>query len=379
MTTYPPLIRITQKPIVIFGINDINEHMLFQNGLTQNVVILYDLFETLGYQSYLLQNRPEHSDLMGSYRTISLENVVKQCMNISLFIEVGVSLDTLTRQYLRSIHAKIIKLYLGNILNIDIETVHYFNNKVFFNHHVVGDTDEIWTSPHYAQHLDYAAVINRTPIEKSYIVPYVWDPKCLTHYGNKEKLNWFAPVSWTTQDVVICDPSISFQKCTFYSLLLIEAFSKQFPEWKGKVHIINGDRLSLSSHAIHNIFPHISLFQAQRVISHPRKKIHQIMEDHRSACFITHQWNNAYNYMTLELMYCNYPILHNSDGWESYGYHYDINQWSAAIQMLHLALTCHKENLNAYKTHAAELIWKHSIYNTAVQQEWHKALTHDIS
>ena len=91
MSICPPLVITVQKPIVIFGINDINEHMLFQNGLTQNVVILYDLFECLGYQSYLLQNTHEVSDMMQSYRTISLQNVVKQSIPISLFIEVGIS------------------------------------------------------------------------------------------------------------------------------------------------------------------------------------------------------------------------------------------------------------------------------------------------
>ena len=161
--------------------------------------------------------------------------------------------------------------------------------------------------------------------------------------------------------------------------MLIEAFSKTFPTWKGHVHIINGDRLHTSSHALHNVLPSLSLFKEKRITIHPRKKIHKIMEDHRSACFITHQWNNAYNYMTLELMHCNYPILHNSDGWEQYGYHYDINQWTTAIQTLYVAMTCHKENLNCYKTHAAQLIWQHSIYNPVVQQEWHKAVTHTIS
>lgn len=373
--TCPPLVSSVTKPIVIFGTNDVNEKTLFQNGLTQNIVILYDLFESIGYESYLLQTSTEKSEFISQYRTILLNDMIKQSMHISLFIEIGMSLDVLTRQYLRSIHAKIIKLYLGNILNIDIETIHYFNNNVFFHHHVVGDTDEIWTSPHYLQHLQYAAVINRTPIEKSRIVPYVWEPSCFTYYKHREAMNWIPPTSWTTQNIVICDPHISFQKCSFYSLLLVEAFSKKFPEWKGNVHIINGDRLSLSSHALHNVLPSLTIYHANRVILHPRKTIHTMLEDHPSSCFITHQWNNSYNYMTLELMYCNYPILHNSDGWESFGYHYSLQAWDAAIQTLYLALTCHKKNINSYKTHAAQLIWKHSIHNPKMQQRWRDILT----
>jgi hypothetical protein len=372
VTTLPSLV-LSKKPIVIFATNDVNHHTLFQNGLTQNIVILYDLFECLGYQSYLLQaSSPEKNDIIQQYRTILLQDMIKQSMPISLFIEIGMSLDTLTRQYLRSVGAKMVKLYLGNILNIDIETIQNFNGAIFFHHHMVGEIDEIWTSPHYLQHVQYAAILNRTPIEKSRVVPYVWDPCFLTHYG-KESMNWILS-DWMTQDIVITDPSISFQKCSFYSLLLAEAFSKKFPEWKGKVHVINGDRLTLSSHASQNVLPALSLYQNKRIILHPRKKIHDIIKEHRSACFITHQWNNAYNYMTLELMYCNFPILHNSDGWEPYGYHYSLEKWEEAIQTLHMALTCHKDNMNAYRTHAAQLIWKHSIHHPDIQRRWREIL-----
>jgi|UniRef100_A0A6C0BII1 hypothetical protein len=372
VTTLPPLMR-SHKPIVIFATNDVNHHTLFQNGLTQNIVILYDLFECLGYRSYLLQaSSPEKNDIIKQYRTILLQDMIKQSMPISLFIEIGMSLDNLTRQYLRSVGAKMVKLYLGNILNIDIETIQNFNGAIFFHHHMVGEIDEIWTSPHYLQHVQYAAILNRTPIEKSRVVPYVWDPCFLTHYG-QESMNW-TPSCWFHQDIVITDPSISFQKCAFYSLLLAEAFSKKFSEWKGKVHVINGDRLTLSSHASQNILPALSLYQNKRIILHPRKKIHDIIKEHRSACFITHQWNNAYNYMTLELMYCNYPILHNSDGWEQYGYHYSLQKWEEAIQTLHMALTCHKDNMNAYRTHAAQLIWKHSIHHPEIQRRWREIL-----
>jgi hypothetical protein len=150
-------------------------------------------------------------------------------------------------------------------------------------------------------------------------------------------------------------------------LLLIEAYYKKHPEWNGKVHIINGDRISIVPHA-HNIIPSLTL--KDKIVIHGRKTIHTILKEHRSSCFITHQWNNDFNYMTLELMYCNYPILHNSEGWRAFGYHYDINKWNAAIDTLHSALHYHKQHLNIYKSHTANLIWKHSIHNPDIQHEW---------
>jgi len=370
-----PLDLPLSRKIIILATNEVNDQTLFINGLTQNIIVLYHLFESLGYQSYLLQHSVQATEkkaFIQSYRTITTQEMVQKILPIHVFIEIGMSLDSVTRGYLRTIGAKIVKLYLGNIINIDIETIQNYSN-MFFNHHIVGEIDEIWTSPHYQQHVEYAAVLNRTPIENSRVVPYVWDPFLLTKYGNKDQFEWKAPADWRTVDVVIVDPNISFQKCTFYSLLLVEAFSKKYPEWHGNVQIINGDRLKLSSNAHNNLLPSLELYRSGRVFLYERKKIHTIMMENRSACFLTHQWNNAYNYMTLELMYANFPIVHNSDGWDTYGYYYSLNEWEKAIDTLANAIQNHQTNLNIYQTHATRLMWKHSIHHPDIQRRW-KAL-----
>lgn len=371
------LICYPDKPVAIFATNDVNDETLFRNGLTQNIVVLYDLFEALGYKCYLLQHAGQESTdkkkFILDYRTITAQEIIKNPMPIKYFIEIGMSVDSTTRAYLRTIGAKIIKLYLGNILNIDIETIQNFRT-MFFNHHIVGEIDEVWVSPHYKQHVDYAALLNRTEIENSRVVPYVWDSCFLTQYGTKEMLQWKPPSSWQKQDIVIMDPNISFQKCYFYSLLLIEAFSRKYKEWQGKIHIINGDRLKFEPNSNNFVLPSLTLYKNNRIVLHGRKNIHTILKEHSGSCFITHQWNNDFNYMTLELLYCNYPILHNSEGWEQFGYHYDINKWDEAIETLNVALRYHKDNLNIYKSHAANLIWKHSTHNPEIQNEWRSIL-----
>lgn len=365
------------RPIIIFASNDVNDETLFLNGLTQNIVVLYDLFESLGYKCYLLQNQvqgvTEKKNFILSYRAISTQDIVREIMPIKALIEIGMSIDAMTRSYLRSIGAKIVKLYLGNILNIDIETIQNYSN-MFFNHHIVGELDQIWTSPHYQQHIEYAAVLNCTPIENSRVVPYVWDPCFVTNYGKKEEIEWIPPKDWTLMDMVVMEPNISFQKYAFYTLLLIEAFSKAHPEWKGKVHVINGDRIKITANAMNNVLSKLSMYQNDRIVLHPRKKIHTILKENRSACFLTHQWNNDYNYMTFELLYSNYPILHNSEGWHNFGYYYSINDWEKSIQTLYVALKDHKDNIPIYKTHSSNLIWNHSIHNPIIQSRWRELL-----
>jgi hypothetical protein len=362
-----------ERKAVILATNDVNDVSLFLNGLTQNILILYDMFESMGYDSYLIQNQTqsgtEKKDFIRRYRTITPKDIIQHPMPIAVLVEIGMSLDSMTRGYLRSVGAKIVKLYLGNIINIDIETIQNCPT-VFFHHHMVGEIDEIWTSPHYKQHVDYAAILNQTDISNGRVVPYVWDPCFLNHYGTRDSMEWVPPASWESMDLVIMDPNISFQKCYFYSLLLAEAFSRAHPEWKGKIIVINGDRINIQARARNEILPTLSLHRENRIVLCGRKNIHTIMKENRSACFLTHQWNNDFNYMTMELLHCNYPLLHNSEGWGMFGYAYSLNRWKEAIESLYRALRHHKENLPIYRSHAANLIWKHSIHNPAIQAEW---------
>jgi hypothetical protein len=361
---------------IILATNTVNDATLYLNGLTQNIVILYDLFEAMGYKSWLLQytgDSSEKREFLHKYRTIVPKDIITQGMPVFTFIEIGMSVDTATRSYLRSVGAKIVKLYLGNILNIDIETSQNFSN-MFFSHHIVGEIDEIWTSPHYFQHIDYSASLNRTDINRARIAPYVWDPCFVSQYGTKEQLEWRPLKDWRETDMVIMDPNISFQKCYFYPLLLAEAFYKRYPEWRGRIHIINGDRIKIQMNAMNFVLDGMSLHRDKKLVLHGRKNFHNILTDHPSSCFITHQWNNDFNYMTLELLYCGYPVLHNSEGWSQFGYHYDINKWDVAIETLKTALSSHNELLNIYKSHAANLIWRHSIHNMKNQSDWQMIL-----
>ena len=370
------LLHPLKRPSIILASNNVNDESLFSNGLTQNIVILYDLFESMGYKSYLFQHGQvveDRKQFLNNYDVIFSNQIINNQLDVKAFIEIGMSIDSATRAYLRSNGTKIIKIYLGNIINIDIENIQNFHS-IFFSHHVVGEIDQVWVSPHYKQHIDYAAVLNQTEIKNSNIAPYVWDPCFITQYGTKDTIEWAAPADWRTQDIVIMDPNISFQKCYFYSLLLCEAFSKKYPEWQGKVQIINGDKIKIDANSLNFVLPSLTLYKNNRIVLHGRKNIHTILKDHRSSCFITHQWNNDFNYMTLELLYCNYPILHNSEGWDKFGYVYSINKWDEAIETMYNAFKNHKYNMNIYKTHAANLIWTHSIHNPEIQSAWRKIL-----
>lgn len=367
-----PKERGTGKGHILIATGLITPEILFNNGLLQNSIILYQMLESMGYTCTLLvEKAPENKTtlLLNTYSYLLPETYLKAPFPIQVYIEIGMSLDVGWKKYLKDCGTKIVKLYLGNILNIDIETT-AITKGINFPHHKTGFLDEIWTSPHYAMNKDYASIINST--KRTAIAPYVWD-SCFI----EDMTHWRKSSEWTITDIVITEPNISFQKCCFFPLLLADQFARRCPEWTGSIILQNTERLMNNLYFKDTILPELTIQKKGRLVLKGRQSIKDIVKEHPSAAFICHQFNNDYNYMLLELMTCNFPVLHNSVGWSSFGYTWNPDRWEESLQQLATMLCSHSENLFAYKAQARQLAWKHSPWNPILRAEWNKLLQNE--
>jgi Protein of unknown function (DUF2827) len=341
----------------------IEPEVLFNSGLYQNSLTLYSMFESMGYRCYCIVERT--GNFVPGYKFMEPEDYVRSPASYRpvVYLELGLSLDTEWREFLRRKGCKVVKLYLGNILNIDVETI-CWTPEIYFHHHNAGGIDEIWTSPHYTMNLSYACAINQLPINKGRLVPYVWDQAWVQSLPS-----WTRPSSWTTTDIVILEPNISFQKCSLYPILLVKAFAQAHPEWTGRLIVQNSDRIQMSRWLQEQLLPQL---KDLRIIWKGRQTLGEILVENPNATFISHQLTNDYNYAILELMYLGYPVLHNSTKWQSFGYSWSIDRWSDAQKTLIGTMKNH--NLALYKSHAAALTWIYSPQNPINRVAWSKLL-----
>ena len=336
------------------------EATLFQNGLHQNSLLLYDLFERLGYRCHCLVDRS--CDFINGYRHLQPEDYLRQedAYNPVFYIEIGMSLDAAWRAYLQKKGCKTAKLYLGNVLNIDTETV-CMTPGLFFHHHNTGHFDYIWTSPHYMANCAWLTALHGKPCS---VVPYIWSPKFL---GNPLSLSPFGGSFKSSGDIVIAEPNISFQKTALVPLLLAEAYYRKHPSWKGQVFIQNSERL-LVTPFWNRIVENLSLFLDGRIVFSGRKSILELVQEHEGAVFICHQLTNEFNYMILELLYLGIPVLHTSESWSQSGHYYSVDQWSNAVQTLEKVIG--KERVQ----NSSDLLWRISPENPVIQEDWAKLL-----
>jgi Protein of unknown function (DUF2827) len=369
---------ITQRKVILLATSTINNSSLFVNGLFQNVFVLYKLFDSMGYAPILLVNdKPSDinnvPNILKHVRMITVDDIMKSPMRIHLYLEIGMSIAPHIRKLLRATGARIAKLYLGNILNIDTETPMFYPG-MHFAHHVVGELDEIWVSPHYKQHEEYAAVLNQVEASPSSmkIAPYVWDP-CILTLDDTRRLRWRPRKEGEPETFVILEPNISFQKSALIPLLVVE---RSYRENKRPLHVLvgNSDRIMKNPFFLQTILPTLELAKDGMIKFSGRHDTPAIMADYPYATGVCHQWNNQYNYMTLEYLVAGFPVIHNAPDWHDVGYYYkghDITEGLAALQR---AKTYHESSLERYKSGAEVLRWRHSPYNPDVQKEWQRVL-----
>jgi hypothetical protein len=374
---------IRDRKIVLLSTATITESNIYSNGLFQNVFVFYRMFDAMGYAPILLiSDKPKTMqgipELMRHCRMMVTEDMLKQPMaNVVALLEIGMSLDPLVRQFVKMIGGRLLKVYLGNILNIDIE-IPIFMPGNHFAHHVVGRNDMILVSPHYGQHAEYASYINHVLPPKDLghmIAPYVWDPNILTKNGS-QNIQWVAPAKPEDEVFVIMEPNISFQKSGLVPLLILERWYRQIGKatWKGKIQVVNGERYSMVPHFVHNIMPYLEIFKDARVELLGRQDIISTLKTWPSATFLLHNYNNEFNYMTLELLWSGFPVLHNSPSWLAYGYGYQEADLTAGVALVESVRKGHTENIETYRAHAATLAWRYSPYNPEIHAAWSKII-----
>lgn len=372
-------VKINWKPLIdrkliIIATATIQTDSLFQNGLYQNIFILYKLFDSMGYAPILLVNdKPKDINtvpvILRHVRMVTVEEIARTPMPVHLYLEIGMSIDKSMRRILRMTGSKVAKLYLGNILNIDIETP-IFYREMNFAHHVIGELDEIWVSPHYKQHDEYAAIINdvKPGPNTLKIAPYVWDPCILTLNGTRS-FKWRPRNASEVETFIIMEPNISFQKASLIPILIAER-NYRANKRPMKVLVCNGERLMANPFFTRTILPTLELAKDNYIEFSGRHTITSIMNEYPYATAICHQLNNQYNYMALEFVTSGFPYIHNAPDWSDIGYYYEGHDVIKGGEALNNAIQRHSTDLEMYHANGEAVRWRHSPYNPEVHKAW---------
>jgi len=362
-----PLLAATDKPRVFLTTVKISDEHIWANGLFQNIYILYKMMETLGYEPILMvDNLDNNKDatIIKRFRITDFKQYISAPFRVAAYLEMGMSCDPSIRKFFRNMGAKVAKLYMGNILNIDIETITFYPGTTF-SHHVAGEIDEIWVSPHYDIHAEYAGAINGL-YGKTRIAPYVWDPMFIEENGSRYDATGITEA--TPRIFIVMEPNISFQKNSLMPIMALEAYYRKFPSRIDHVIVVNGQRFKENAYFTNSIAPQLTILKSGKLQLMPRAHVGNLMKVMKHAIVLQHQVNNEYNYSLLEFMKMGFPLIHNVPRLATYGYYYPGNDFDAAAKQIERVVSSHNDAV--YKTQAEQLEWQFSIHNPVNIAGW---------
>lgn len=343
--------------ITIF-INKDGELGLYENGLRQNVLFLYQLFAAApGCRRVHLLNHGD-GEFVGWPPDLGMDGVpvvrtATVADDLDAIVIIGASIEADELKALRARGIRVVGYKGGNGAVISLEAItaspvrgdaeRYFDIDCY---------DVLWMTPqHLHTYAGWCRTLYRVPVEP---VPQVWAPTFIDNRAGKlgDRFGYRpAAAGWR---IGIMEPNITVMKTSHMAMLVCEAAWRSEPDAVREVYVSNT--------AKHREQPHfLSFASALRATKagvmsfEPRFVSADFLANYYDAV-VTHHWQNGLNYLYYEVLHGGYPLVHNSEFLRDYGYYYPDFAADVGGEVLLAAFHSHDANLAAYRAATAGLV-----------------------
>lgn len=354
-------------------------HNFFANGLNQNLVTLYEVLESIGFEPFFLDftTQDKNAELvqnehLSSKELIEWKEYYRKPTHIDILLFAGVSGDNCVRDkvHRENPRAKMVSIHYGNnLMNLmcnwfseapsegDLPPAKDRQDKIY---------NKCLISEHYLFAKEYYEFMEECPVE---VIPYVWDKKFIEQESSKFDLDpSYKPVD--KPNLAVLEPNINITKSFLIPLLSICRLLETTPDIFNKAFIFCSHKLVTAEHKslIHKTLMDTTVLGTprgkNRVFFDDRERVPHIL--HRDNPFIiSHQHLNALNYTHLEALHYGFPLIHNAEPFSDYGYYYKDFDLIEASKQIKLAIESHNDNLKTYLEKSEEVVWKYSPENPA--------------
>jgi hypothetical protein len=334
---------------------------IWANGLAQNVFILARLFRSLPFvQDVVLINcgdQPSFSADAGPDATaFPLVSLREAADIVDVVIEMAGGLDV---EWLDRVRARGVKVafHVCGHPYVNLVEPALFGTSIYYPR--PDRCDELWVLGQYTVFAPMLAAIHRCP---AHIVPLIWASDFIAQRAQTVRdlgLNFGVSEDDATFGAqglraAIFEPNIAVTKTSVISMLIADAAYRQDKSAIAHLTVLNS--VQLTEHLTFKyLASSLDLTKDSHSVFTGRHDFAGFMAQHGDAV-ISHQWRHDTNYLYLDALWGDYPLIHNSDWASSVGYYYpgfDIE--TGARQLLH-ARANHARDLGAYRDRSRRFI-----------------------
>ena len=254
---------------------------------------------------------------------------------------------------------KICALHYGNNLISNIHDLHFSEEPSMHCFHEDQYSDFCFYSPHYSFAKEYFECNTRA---KGIEFPYIWSPKFIKIEARNLNVNpEYTPVA--RPNIAVVEPCLNISKTNFIPLLIILQTLREKEHCFNKAYIFSNKFQKGFEKVGKHLNSNTSLAQhPDRIYFDPSQKIPSIFHND-NPIILSHQFYNELNYVYLEALYYNFPLVHNSEPFQEAGYFYEGFNIKEGAKEIAIATEKHNDIMKQSKEKSEEIIYKYSPEN----------------
>tara|TARA_A100001388_G_scaffold271480_1_gene250337 strand:- start:1477 stop:2601 length:1125 start_codon:yes stop_codon:yes gene_type:complete len=354
--------------IINIGITINFDTKFFSNGLQQNVIFLNDLINQIeSFRCfYLWEGSQINKKIVDEKFCFPYKRILQEdSIDFDLIIMMGFTFgDNVVKEIKeKNKNTKIVLMQCGNQFVENMNFSLFDIDKNYSPLGIIDNLDQIWILPHYEKNISYMKTYYKNV--NTIIVPYIWDSFFidLLLENSIYKNNKFEFYDLNNKGISIMEPNLQSSKNCILPLFIVESFEQEFPNLLKSCNVFCADKLAENDYFIKLIIQ-MDIYKKKKDFLKVQKRITFLDAITKfGSIIISHQQDNALNYLYLESLYLNLPILHNSDFIKDYGYYYPENDIDIAKVQINKILKEHKENISNYFLNSRKVINKFSPKN----------------
>lgn len=353
---------------------------IWQNGIGQNVFFLAMLLRQLPFVREVLlvdvgdgQQMPPEMDLVSLDLKLVKEHdaIVHDMVDVLIEVAGAVKAEWLT--LMRARGRKTVMFHCGNPYTALAEPAVFGRDTTAL---YPERCDEVWYPYQYRDFASFLRLIHRC---EAFEMPYLWHPRFVDiriaqlrlhgkefGYQPRVKTRKKASANQPGWRAAIFEPNVSVNKSLSIPMLICDQAYRADDRSVAHMHVLNSVRMKDHLTLLH-LANSLNLVREHKATFHGRVDVVGFMTE-LADLVVSHQWKNEQNYVYLDALYGDYPLVHNSPWIKDVGYYYpDFDIQEGASQLLQ-AIQEHDGNLKHYRSQAHDLFEKVSPFNQMHQE-----------
>jgi hypothetical protein len=346
---------------------------LWASGVHQNAVFLCRLVSGLpnvAWAGLLTHPGPGPSRLAELFGLKSA-GLAEALGDVDILIELGMRADKPVMQDFRARGGRLVSYMAGNAMVMNLESVaNRTPHGEILDH---AGYDAVWITPqHWHMNESYARLTRSANVQ---LVPHIWHP-CVI---DMLKLRTGARFEWSPPQggwrLGIFEPNINVLKTFHLPLLVCEQAFRQAPDRIARVLMFGAEHLKATQH-FDEFCGTLDICRAGRLFAESRHPLVSVLGQHVDAV-VTHQWQNALNYLYWDALHGGFPLVHNSPHLKEAGYYYPAFDPVNGGRILAEALSGHEGQRDTYRERAIRAIANYHADNDLIRAR-HAALLEQL-